>query len=388
MKVLFITGADQQYGTYQISKSLIGSMIKFDKTVEYIVVTQRHGQLNEWCKQNNIKNYVFPYRYCVYHPTNNRLLNIAKYVAKYVVVTISNIIALHKIECSGILEDIDIIHTNINRDLIGVLISRKYKVPNITHLREFSKSHFGLKLLYNNQIELMNKYNTYFIAISNSVKDDWVKFGLEREKIKVIYDGVNIENFEIKNQKNSAKELRLVMCGAIYEGKGQKELVQAVSKLIKIGLDIYLDIYGDVVNENYYNDMKRCIESENLQDRIRFLGYVNSVGEVFKNYDVGVICSKAEGFGLVTVEYMLSGLMVIASNTGANPELLQDGKYGQLYELNDETSLLSVLEYIYYNREQCRCIAEEAREYAKTNFSILNTMHLTNGIYCSLIRDK
>ena len=43
MKVLFITGADQQYGTYQISKSLIGSMIKFDKTVEYIVLLEiRH----------------------------------------------------------------------------------------------------------------------------------------------------------------------------------------------------------------------------------------------------------------------------------------------------------------------------------------------------------
>lgn len=52
MKVQFISGADQQYGMFNMSKLLLES-------IDYIVLTQKYGPLNEWCDCNAIENYVF-----------------------------------------------------------------------------------------------------------------------------------------------------------------------------------------------------------------------------------------------------------------------------------------------------------------------------------------
>ncbi len=389
MKILFIAGADQKYGTFQISKLLLDTVRQNDNKMEYIVLTQKSGPLNEWCDANSILNYVYPYRYCVYYPSNNLVKGYLKHFAKYLLVTASNRIALHKLEKSGVLNGIDIVHTNINRDLFGILIAKKYNLPNVTHLREFSRAHFGLKPIYHNQIELMNKYSSRFIAISNVVKDDWIDYGIRRDKIEVIYDGVDVDRYkvaQIKEEKST--QLRMVMCGAIYKGKGQKELIEAVGCLLKEGYCIRVDIYGNVESKEYFNELNGYIKSQDIQTNIRFLGYKDNVNEVLSDYDVGVVCSKAEGFGLVTVEYMLSRLIIIASETGANPELLEHGKWGILYPLGDIEQLKKSIKEVYSNKLMYSNKRNLAIKYAKDTYSIKKTAARVRDMYLLAIGDK
>ena len=382
MKVLFITGADKYGGSFTMSKQLLESVKRFNNSMEYITITQEFGPLNEWCNVNDIENYVFPYRYCVYHPLKNKFLNALKHFIKYFMITVLNRIALYRISKMGILKDVDIIHTNINRDLFGMMISKKYNIPNITHLREFSKAHFGLELIYRNQIDVMNKYSYKFIAISNVVKADWINYGLHEDKIEVIYDGLDVNKYKVTHEmRKEDAPLKIVMCGTIYEGKGQKELVEAVTLLLQEGLNIIVDIYGNVVRESYFSEMKKYICSQGVQSQIRFLGYKDNLNELLSNYDVGVVCSKAEGLGLVTVEYMLSGLVVIASDTGANPELLHEEELGYLYTFGNIESLKSAINYVYKNSKEGRIKAEKAIKNAKSEFLIENTIESTRDVY-------
>jgi glycosyltransferase involved in cell wall biosynthesis len=53
--------------------------------------------------------------------------------------------------------------------------------------------------------------------------------------------------------------------------------------------------------------------------------------------------SKKETFGMVTVEGMASGLPIIGSNSGGTPEILEQGKYGKLFEPSNSQSLASVI---------------------------------------------
>ena len=383
MKVLFIAGADQQYGTFQMSKLLLESVSRKEAGIQFLVVTQKYGPLNIWCQENNIENFSLPYRYCVYYPSGNPVKAWLKNVIKKFLVTVCNTVALYKLERTGILLDIDVIHTNNNRDLFVAIISRKYSIPNIIYLREFSRAHFGLKPLYRNQINMMNEYSERFIAISKAVKKDWVEYGISEKKIKVIYDGVIIEKYTEKLvSRDKGAPLKIVMCGAIYEGKGQKDLIEAVGPLINGGLEIYVDLYGKAADHIYYQKIVDYIAECGIEANIRLMGYKNDLYELLHQYDVGVICSKAEGFGLATVEYMLSGLVVVASDTGANPELLEKGKYGYIYPMGDVEELRYIIKQIY--DKSIILPSGEAAEFGRKKYSIDRTAEEVCSVYATI----
>lgn len=383
MKVLFIAGADQQYGTFQMSKLLLETVKKIDNDIQFVVVTQKYGPLNIWCQENDIENITLPYRYCVYYPSTNPIKALIKHAIKKALVTTCNLIALHNLERTGILQDIDIIHTNNNRDLFGIIISEKHKVPNVTYLREFSRAHFGLKPLYKNQIDMMNDNSERFIAISKSVEKDWIEYGISNEKTVVVYDGLNVEKYHEKlSSREKEAPLRIVMCGAIYEGKGQKELLEAVAPLINDGLNIYVDLYGKAASQSYYQEIVNYIAECDIKTNIRLLGYENNLAEVLSQYDVGVICSKAEGFGLATVEFMLSGLLIVASDKGANPEILEQGKCGVIYPLGDVDKLRRIIERIY--DKDIVFPSGEVADYGRQKYSIDNTAKAVCDIYAAI----
>lgn len=388
MNVLFIAGADQHYGTYTMSKRIIDSTKELENTVNFTVVTQKRGPLNSWCDERSIKNIVLPYKYCVYYPHKNKILNLVKYAIKYLSVTYFNKKAIRLLKKEVIIDEIDIIHTNINRDLFGMQIARRYNIPNITYLREYSRAHFGLKPIYKNQISWMNKFSEQFVAISNAVKNDWVEFGLDANKIKVVYDGLDtIKYIQDNKQRTAGSGLRIIMCGAIYEGKGQKQLLKAVIDLLNKGLNLTVDFYGEAVDRKYMDSMVSYVEQNKTQNNIHFRGYSDDLSDIMNGYDVGVVCSKAEGFGLVTVEYLLSGLTVIATDTGANSELLENGKYGYLYPYGDIEKLSQLISKI-YNHENRGASTAESREYASEKFSIEKTSKDVYGIYCSVIGNR
>ena len=103
------------------------------------------------------------------------------------------------------------------------------------------------------------------------------------------------------------------------------------------------------------------------------------------SYDIGVVCSASEGFGRVTVEYMLSKLVVVASNSGANPELLCNGEYGLLFRTFDEKDLSLVLVDA-ISKSKDREFRERVSKYAENQFLIENNAEKILKCFDSLIK--
>lgn len=61
-----------------------------------------------------------------------------------------------------------------------------------------------------------------------------------------------------------------------------------------------------------------------MTNQIEFLGHRSDVNQLLQDAHIAVMASRCEAFGWVTVEYMMSGLAVIVSNTGANPEIVSE----------------------------------------------------------------
>lgn len=353
MRVLyFVGGNDDKYGA-QILATEIVSLMQRRHEVEYCVVTAKEGRTNRKCSELGIENYTSCYKYSTYYPLQNPCLNVIKRTVKRIMIDFSDKKAIYKIEKEIDVSSFDIIHTNINRDMIGGYFSRKYDIPHVWHLQEMYDSHFGLKTVRKKQLEWMNNNCDQYIAISNTVANDWITHGLMPSKLNTIYNGIQLDNY--KQRQISAKDsqaIRFVMAGVVCKEKGQEQLIDAIASLpMSIQHRIEIDFYGGG-KEEYLNYLIEKVSKYKLDKQISFKGYRDNISEVLYKYDVGVNCSKGEGFGLSTVEFMASRLCVLVSNCGANTELIHDQQNGLVFEYGCPKSLANCIEELYLDPEK------------------------------------
>ena len=343
---------DDKYGA-QILATEIVSLMQRRHEVEYCVVTAKEGRTNRKCSELGIENYTSCYKYSTYYPLQNPCLNVIKRTVKRIMIDFSDKKAIYKIEKEIDVSSFDIIHTNINRDMIGGYFSRKYDIPHVWHLQEMYDSHFGLKTVRKKQLEWMNNNCDQYIAISNTVANDWITHGLMPSKMNTIYNGIQLDNY--KQRQISAKDsqaIRFVMAGVVCKEKGQEQLIDAIASLpMSIQHRIEIDFYGGG-KEEYLNYLIEKVSKYKLDKQISFMGYRDNISEVLYKYDVGVNCSKGEGFGLSTVEFMASRLCVLVSNCGANTELIHDQQNGLVFEYGCPKSLADCIEELYLDPEK------------------------------------
>lgn len=376
MKVLFISGGDYKYGAPKSMLTLIEGL-KEQCNVEIILLTKKRNPLNEYCDRHGIENYYIWYRDIMAgSPYSNKILTLAKHSVKYLAF-LCGVITMNRINNLPIdFKSIDIVHTNTNRQDIGVSISSKYGIKHIWHIREMGKEDYNVLIYKRNCISYMNKSADAFIMISNAVKNKWLEAGIDPLKVYTIYDGMDTDKVTASPKINwqNKQYIKIVITGHIQPNKGQLHLVNAIAALpMKIRNKIKLDIIGEA-----YPDYKKKIESEiarfNMQDQIHLLGYMDTVYDRLPEYDIGITCSKAEGLGRCTIEYMLSGLLVIASNTGANPELIQDKSTGLLYQYGNIGHLTHTILWAIEHPEECQTIAHagftsSASRFAKEQYA-------------------
>lgn len=246
----------------------------------------------------------------------------------------------------------DLIHTNSARNDIGCYLNKRYGIPHVMHIREFADTDFDCISFRPHYINFFNRYTTCFISISEAVKWHWFKKGVQKDKMFTIYNGIHIEDIMISPDDDKYMDkLRLLIAGGVGLPKGQHLAVEALGLLPEnIRGQITLDIVG-WGDENYLKEIKKYAEERGYMHLIHYLGTVKDLHSQLGNYQMGLMCSRAEGFGRVTAEYMHAKLGVIASDSGANPELIEDGVTGLLFKSGSAQSLANCIMRFYNDRE-------------------------------------
>lgn len=379
MKVLFISTEDVKYGAPKSMQKLIQTL-RSEHNIECVLLTKKHNLLNDWCDEQGIENYSFKYR-DIMASTNfdTWWLNVAKHINKYVSYIIG-CFTQKKINRLPIdFAEIDFIHSNSNRVDIGVYISRKYNITHIWHLREMDEGTKNILFYHRNCVNYMNESADCFIAITKAVKNSWVRHGLDEKKIRVVYNGIDPSSIVPKKEKIlTGKIIKIVAVGRIERVKGQMDIVNALCDMPEEEQKHFqLDFIGDA-----YADYKRLlikkIKKSMCKANINFLGYCKNVSEMLQDYDIGITCSEAEAFGRSTVEYMMAGLLTIASDTGANKELINDKETGLLYTYGSAINLMTILMDINVNREKNALIASAGNQSARNTFNAKNN---AEGVY-------
>lgn len=275
------------------------------------------------------------------------------------------------------MSQIDIIHTNSARNDLGCYLSKQFKKPHVAHIREFADLDFNCALLSPFFYRMMNRYSERFITISDAVQKHWIKKGLDSKKMQTVYNGIHWQDIvESSDEDKHQKVLNLVITGGVFPTKGQHLVVDAMCMLPEeLKHKFTLDVIG-WSSESYVEEMKKKTAENGIADQVHFLGSRNDVPKLLGNYQIGLMCSRAEGFGRTTAEYMHARLGVIASDSGANPELIEDGVTGLLFKSGDAGTLSKCLVKYYNDRELLLSCSNRA--HAKAHRIYTDTLNAEN----------
>lgn len=279
--------------------------------------------------------------------------------------------------------NIQLVHSNGSVFDLGARISKFLKVPHVWHLREFGTEDKTFKPVWSEKyIKEAYKKADVFIAISDAIKESYTGRIVEGKVIR-IYNGIDGNKYQKQAQHNNERT-EFVIVGAVTPHKNQFEAVKAVAELIKKGnTNFHLNIIGSE-DKVYRYAMEEFVVNHRISDYITFWGLRNDVPDILSKMDVGLMLSKSEAFGRVTIEYMFQNLAVIATNTGANPELIKDTETGFLYNIGNLIELTNIMEKLVKDRNLLIRTAKSGREYAIQTFpSAINTNNVFN-IYKNL----
>ncbi len=188
-------------------------------------------------------------------------------------------------------------------------------------------------------------------VVSDAQKQVVRNLGIDKNKIVVIKNGVDLERFNIKNKAECRQRLNLennckfiLFAGRLEEVKGVNYLIDAFVQLVKEGKKHHLIIIGEgSLKEKYIQQ----VSAAGLGDYITFVGE-KSQDELPLWYgacDLFCLPSKMEGCPNVIMEALASGRPVVASRIGGIPELVNE-KNGMLFEAGNACQLAEALESI------------------------------------------
>lgn len=282
--------------------------------------------------------------------------------------------------------DFDLIHSNSSTISVGAYLARKLRKPHVWHLREFGDLDYGMRTPFGKWYQkIIYRGDNSFIAISESIKKHYSQW-INSQNIKVIYNGIKPSP---KRKPEMRERVEICMVGHIRKEKGQMDLIKALNDLVnKRNIrNLHVSLVGGSDKE-YAERIKLFVEGKHLSEFVTMTGRRSDVPEFLTKMDIGVMASKNEAFGRTTVEYMMAGLAVVASDGGANKEIVEEGSTGLIYQSGDFVALADRIEQLINDRELMERLSQNGQNSAEKNFSSKANSDAVFKLYDEILKTR
>lgn len=207
------------------------------------------------------------------------------------------------------------------------------------------------------------------VTPSNYLRQIVINWGVPKERITTIKNGVNLEHFPATpNNIRKNEALRVLFVGRLTNWKGIDTLLYATANVANVNTKIV----GDGPELSKLMEISKQL---GISQRVEFVGRVSQdvVEQYMSNCHVLILTSLYEGLSHTLLEAMATGLPCIASNLGGNTEVITSGKNGILIEpqnINELTLALTQLEA----DEALRQSMSKAAKVCSNSFSLNDTV--------------
>jgi glycosyltransferase involved in cell wall biosynthesis len=153
---------------------------------------------------------------------------------------------------------------------------------------------------------------------------------------------------------------------------GLENLMIAIDKVVKKLPQIYVVVAGEGPLKS---DLKALIRSLNLEKFVKIAGFIpdNELPDYYRMADLFILPTKElEGFGLITLEAMSTGLPVLGTPVGGTREILSQFDQRFLFKDTDPESMASLILDICHQMkkrpQEWRTLSHRCRQFVEQNY--------------------
>lgn len=276
-------------------------------------------------------------------------------------------------------ENIEILHLNdgIYRDMFGVLAAERTGVACISHLRSKDGEYLDRRSALH-----ANRTVTAYIAISRFVNDYWVNKGLEPSKIVVLHDAIDEDDvapLDVATAFGLPGNPRVIGCvGRLVWWKGHAFMLRAFAQVLRHDRDAVLVLVGDGPEKR---SLERLTTELGVGNRVVFTGYQAGGIRYIGGFDVLVVPSLEEPFGMVLLEGMKAGTPIVATNSGGIPEIVQNGANGLMVEYGDVEKLSEAMLKLLQDSDLGQLLVRNGKRIVRERFGLRGYMEALETLY-------
>lgn len=300
---------------------------------------------------------------------------------------------------------------NINpkTDIGAILKIRKIikkEKPDVVYLHSSKAGAVGrLALLFNFQVKILyNAHGWYFnaqisnkkkiffaiiekilafktdkiINISQSEYDSALKYKIaSRKKMCVIENGIDFSKFKDSDKYRIETRRKLnikdneIVIGVVGRLSEQKDPLTSI-KAFKIIKEKYKNTKLLFVGSGELEDkVIEYAKTNKLNEDVIITGWVDCVEKYIPAFDIAILPSKWEGFGLVIIEYMACDKPIIACNVGGIADIIKNEENGYLIKCEDREDLAEKISILIEDKEIIKEMLQKNKNYQK-RFDIKN----------------
>lgn len=184
------------------------------------------------------------------------------------------------------------------------------------------------------------------ICVSEDCKQTYRKYFPDCAPSQVLYNVIDADEIlcksKMKEYAGIKRKMAAAAVGRMSIEKNYLQLLMVHKSLINEGFDYELWFVG---NGPEKENLLKYVDANQLQDHVRFFGYMDNPYPIMKMADFLVCSSKYEGYSTVVIESMILGVPVITVNCGGMKEILGNSEFGMITE-NSEADLKRGIEVI------------------------------------------
>jgi len=231
-----------------------------------------------------------------------------------------------------------------------------------------------------------------YVALSQDT-ERWLRIQIKvpKQKVMQIYNGVDTDKFSpgMDGVQGERVCFTIGTVGRLQGEKDQLTLVKAFRKVLDHTQQsntkrVRLVIVGD---GPLRDDIERLIKKTEASEQIEMTGSRDDVAKIMRGFDLFVLPSLTEGISNTILEAMATGLPVVATNVGGNPELVVENETGLLVPAADEDALAAAIITYLESPGLLKDHGERARKRVLEKFSLEAMVKNYEGLYEKVMRE-
>jgi glycosyltransferase involved in cell wall biosynthesis len=225
--------------------------------------------------------------------------------------------------------------------------------------------------------DFFTRFADCVIPNSESGKNYLIKRGINRNRIRVIYNGINTRRLAPDADKAARIKAGMgIPAGGTVVGisasltanKDHVTFLKAAELVIQSNPQVRFAILGDGPLRPMLQNMAG---ESGIASNVSFLGNQTDVGSYLSTFDIVCLCSaEPEGCSNAILEAMALGKPVIATDAGGNSELVTEGKTGLIIPVRDPHRLAEAIMTCLRQPEKAREMGQQGREIIMSQFSL------------------